>query len=323
MNIQASSRKQSLIRMASETGFMHCGVATARRLDEESDRLEAWLKEGCQGEMHYMERYFDERLDPRRLLKGCRSVIVLLHNYFPDSAWNSADPSLPRSHSMRTQNPTNPKIARYAWGEDYHRVLKDKMHHLVERMKFEFGNFNYRVFTDSAPLLEKSWASLAGAGWIGKNTNLLQKQTGSYFFLSEILCDLELEPDDPVQDHCGQCTRCIDACPTHALEAYRLDASKCISYLTIELRQNIPEQFENQMDGWAFGCDICQEVCPWNRFSKPHQEPRFQPLQASWPSAEEWLSMSESEFEAKFQHSPITRAGLGGMQKNIRFLTIP
>jgi len=310
MNIQATALKQRLIRMAADAGFMHCGVAAARKLDEESERLEMWLKEGRHGEMHYMERHFDERLDPRRLMEGCRSVIVLLHNYFPDN-------------DIARRESAFPKIAKYAWGEDYHRVLKDKMRQMVERMKSEFGNFNCRVFTDSAPILEKSWAALTGAGWIGKNTNLLQKQTGSYFFLSEILCDLDLEPDDPVQDHCGECTRCIEACPTQALEPYRLDASRCISYLTIELRRNIPQQFENQMEGWAFGCDICQEVCPWNRFSKPHQEPRFKPLQNSWPSAEEWLSMTENEFEAKFQHSPIARAGLGGMQKNIRFLTIP
>ncbi len=274
------------------------------------------------GEMQYMERHFDERLDPRRLLQGCRSVIVLLHNYFPTNS--EPDPSLgvsmPTTDTKGEQITCHPKIARYAWGEDYHRVLKDKMRILVERMKSEFGNFSCRVFTDSAPILEKSWAALAGAGWIGKNTNLLQKQAGSYFFLSEILCDLEFETNEPVQDHCGQCTRCIDACPTQALEPYRLDASKCISYLTIELRKNIPQQFENHMDGWAFGCDICQEVCPWNRFAKPHQEPRFQPLLNQWPSAEAWLSMNESEFEAKFQHSPIARAGLDGLQKNVRFL---
>jgi epoxyqueuosine reductase len=336
MNIQATARKQRLIRMAADTGFMHCGVAVARRLDQESERLETWLKEGRHGEMHYMERHFDERLDPRRLMEGCRSVIVLLHNYFPDSAQacpdsapcGSSAPSI-GMHASSLGEPSScegtkfPKIARYAWGEDYHRVLKDKMRRLVERMKSEFGNFNCRIFTDSAPILEKSWAVLAGAGWIGKNTNLLQKQTGSYFFLSEILCDLDLEPDEPVQDHCGECTRCIAACPTQALEPYRLDASRCISYLTIELRRNIPQQFEKQMEGWAFGCDICQEVCPWNRFSKPHQEPRFNSMQDHWPGATEWLSMTEDEFEARFRQSPIARAGLEGMKKNIRFLTIP
>ncbi len=314
MNIQAAARKQSLIRMAAEAGFMHCGVAVARKLDEESDRLEAWLQEGRHGEMHYMERYFEERLDPRRLLEGCRSVIVLLHNYFAPSHEDQSQDGILGQGS--------PKIARYAWGEDYHRVLKDKMRRLVERMKIEFGDFNCRVFTDSAPVLEKSWAALAGAGWIGKNTNLLQKQAGSYFFLSEILCDLDFEADVPVQDHCGQCTRCIDACPTQALEPYRLDASKCISYLTIELRRQIPVEFKNQMEGWAFGCDICQEVCPWNRFAKPHQEPRFKTLHDAWPSAEEWLSMTEDDFEAKYQHSPIARAGLAGMHKNIRFLRL-
>lgn len=323
MNIQATARKQQLIRMAAEAGFMHCGVAVARRLDEESERLEAWLKEGRHGEMKYMERYFDERLDPRRLMEGCRSVIVLLHNYFPDQTSTRPDSAPYDKLEPNGGGTVLPQIARYAWGEDYHRVLKDKMRLLVERMKSEFGNFTCRVFTDSAPILEKSWAAIAGAGWVGKNTNLLQKQTGSYFFLSEILCDLDLEPDEPVQDHCGACTRCIEACPTQALEPYRLDASRCISYLTIELRRNIPQQFENQMEGWAFGCDICQEVCPWNRFSKPHQEPRFNPLLDQWPSAEDWLTMSENEFETKFRHSPLARAGLSGMQKNIRFLTIP
>jgi epoxyqueuosine reductase len=303
MNLLAQQRRQRLQTLALELGFLDCKVAQARRLDEESQRLENWLQQGNHGEMGYMERHFEERLDPRRLLAGCRSVVVLLHNYYQE---------VPPSDS--------PKIAMYAQGEDYHRVLKDKMRVLVQRMREEFGEFNVRIFTDSAPILEKSWAALAGAGWVGKNTNLLQKQSGSYFFLAEILCDLEFTYDHPVKDHCGDCNRCVDACPTGALEPYRLDARRCLSYLTIELRNQIPESFEGQSEGWAFGCDICQEVCPWNRFSTTHKEPRFDPLTPSFPTAQEWLNMSEEEFKTMFQHSPIARAGLQNMQRNVRFV---
>lgn len=303
MNLIAAQRKIRLGQLAQAAGFDWCGVAESRRLHEEAKRLEQWLSEGRHGEMAYMERYFEQRLDPSLLLPGCKSVVVLIHNYFPGPG--------PAPH---------PKIARYARGEDYHQVLKDKMRWMVHRMQEEFGNFQMRIFTDSAPLLEKAWARLAGAGWIGKNTNLLQKEKGSYFFLSEILCDLEIAADQPVQDHCGDCTRCLDACPTQALEPYRLDASKCISYLTIELRSRIPEQFSNQMEGWVFGCDICQEVCPWNRFAKPHSEPRLLPKDEVWPSARERPEMSEDIFKERFGHSPITRTGLAGMQRNIRFL---
>ena len=318
MNLAASQRRQRLQTLALELGFLDCKVARARRLDEESDRLEAWLTEGKHGEMSYMERYFEERLDPRRLLADCRSVVVLLHNYYQPVEPISRDSD--RSDQAQDPLASIPKVAMYAQGEDYHRVLKDKMRMLVQRMREEFGEFSVRVFTDSAPILEKSWAALAGAGWMGKNTNLLQKKTGSYFFLAEILCDLEFDYDHPVRDHCGECNRCVEACPTGALEPYRLDASRCISYLTIELKNQIPAAFEGQSEGWAFGCDICQEVCPWNRFSVPHQEPRLDPLHPQQPTAGEWLSMTEEEFRNKYQNSPLARTGLQNMQRNVRFV---
>jgi len=318
MNLAASQRRQRLQTLALELGFLDCKVARARRLDEESDRLEAWLTEGKHGEMSYMERYFEERLDPRRLLADCRSVVVLLHNYYQPVEPISRD----SDRSDQTQDPLAniPKVAMYAQGEDYHRVLKDKMRTLVQRMRDEFGEFSVRIFTDSAPILEKSWAALAGAGWMGKNTNLLQKKAGSYFILAEILCDLDFTYDHPVRDHCGECNRCVEACPTGALEPYRLDASRCLSYLTIELKNQIPASFEGQSEGWAFGCDICQEVCPWNRFSVPHQEPRFDPMNPHQPTAGEWLSMTEEEFRNKYKNSPLARTGLQNMQRNIRFV---
>jgi epoxyqueuosine reductase len=291
---------------AQELGFMFCGISKARRLDEEAANLDAWLNKGYQGKMQYLEKHFDMRLDPRLLVPGAKSVISLAFNYYP----------------AQTQSEDAPKIARYAYGRDYHKVLKKKMNMLFGRMQEAFGEIQGRVFVDSAPLLERKWAELSGLGWIGKNGLLLNKKAGSYFFLAEIISDLELEADGPLKDYCGTCTACIDACPTGAILDHKtLDASKCISYLTIELKDAIPNSFKDQMQNWMFGCDICQEVCPWNRFSKPHKEPEFE----THPdfvgmNLRDWEEITEEVFQKLFGNSALKRTGYKGLKRNIRFL---
>lgn len=293
--------------IARELGFSFCGIAKADFLADEAPRLEQWLKEGKHGRMQWMENHFDKRLDPRLLVPGAKSVVSLLYNYFPD----------------RTQSdPEAPKISRYAYGEDYHDVLRDKLKEMLTRIREEIGQVEGRVFVDSAPVMDKAWAARAGLGWQGKHTNLINKGHGSYFFIAELIIDLELEPDGPVTDHCGTCTACIDACPTDAIMApYVLDASKCISYLTIELREAIPDEFKGRMEGWAFGCDICQEVCPWNRFSKTHQEPRFSNGRAPELSASEWKEMTHEVFTEVFAKSAVKRTRFEGLMRNIAFLS--
>lgn len=293
--------------IARELGFSFCGIAKADFLADEAPRLEQWLKEGRHGRMEWMENHFDKRLDPRLLVPGAKSVVSLLYNYFPD----------------RTQSdPEAPKISRYAYGEDYHDVLRDKLKEMLTRIREEIGQVEGRVFVDSAPVMDKAWAARAGLGWQGKHTNLINKGHGSYFFIAELIIDLELEPDGPVTDHCGTCTACIDACPTDAIMApYVLDASKCISYLTIELREAIPDEFKGRMEGWAFGCDICQEVCPWNRFSKTHQEPRFSNGRAPELSASEWKEMTHEVFTEVFAKSAVKRTRFEGLMRNIAFLS--
>ncbi len=284
-------------------GFLYCGFSKAEFLESEAQRLDSWLKRGLHGEMKYMENHFDKRLDPTLLVPGCKTVITLLYNYFPEK---------------QTHNPDQPQIAKYAWGEDYHTVIKDKLHQLLADMRSIAGQIEGRVFVDSAPILEKAWAVKSGAGWIGKNTNLLRKSTGSFFFLAEMLLDLELTADAPDTDHCGTCTACIDACPTGALDQpYELDASKCISYLTIELRKEIPSAFHGRFENWMFGCDICQDVCPWNRFSKPHAEPRFQMLKELNHTRQEWIEMTEEVFDKIYKHSPLQRPGIEHIRRNI------
>lgn len=293
--------------IARELGFSFCGIAKADFLAEEAPRLEQWLKEGRHGRMHWMENHFDKRLDPRLLVPGAKSVVSLLYNYFPD---------------LTQSDPDAPKISRYAYGEDYHDVIRDKLKEMMARIQEKTGQVEGRVFVDSAPVMDKAWAARAGLGWQGKHTNLINKGHGSYFFIAELIIDLELEPDGPVTDHCGTCTACIDACPTDAIIApYVLDASRCISYLTIELREAIPEEFKGRMEGWAFGCDICQEVCPWNRFSTPHNEPRFSNGKAPELTSREWKEMTREVFTEVFSKSAVKRTKFEGLMRNIAFLS--
>lgn len=301
-----AAKSHRIKQWAHDLGFMFCGISKARRLDEEANHLEKWLNSGFQGEMQYLERHFDLRLDPRQLVPGAQSVISLALNYFPAGK----------------QKPDAPKIARYAYGRDYHKVLKRKLKALFEQMCLEFGEIQGRFFTDSAPVMERKWAELSGIGWIGKNGLLLNKKAGSYFFLAEIICDLELESDNPVKDHCGSCTACIDACPTQAILPNKtLNASRCISYLTIELKDAIPASFRGKMENWAFGCDICQEVCPWNRFSKPHNEPDFQPHpELHSMDAQDWEDITEEVFERVLGKTAVKRTGFNGLKRNLAFL---
>jgi len=291
---------------ARRLGFMSCGIAMAQQLDEDALRLERWLKNGYQGGMQYMERYFDIRIDPRKLVPGAKSVITLLMNYFPEEQ----------------QIGSTPKVAKYAWGTDYHYVIKDKLHDLLDFIRQHIGAVDGRGFVDSAPVLERSWAVKSGLGWIGKNGNLLNKQAGSFFFIATLITDLDLVADMPfATDHCGSCTRCIDACPTDAIVSpTEVDGSKCISYFTIELKDAmIPKDIAAKMEGWMFGCDICQDVCPWNRFSKAHTETSFKPLPEILNlSIAEWEGMSEATFSTVFKNSPLKRSKWQGIQRNIK-----
>lgn len=295
--------KQEALRL----GFASCGIARARFLEEDAPRLESWLRNNFHGQMHYMENHFDKRLDPSKLVPGAKSVISLLYNYFPGEA----------------QIENSYKISKYAYGEDYHHVIKEKLFGLLETMKSKLGNFHARVFTDSAPVMERSWARESGLGWTGKHSLLISKEKGSYFFLAEIILDLELQYDEPFKtDHCGTCTKCIDACPTRAiLPNNTIDGSKCISYFTIELKDEIPNSFKGQFDDWMFGCDICQDVCPWNRFSVPHQEDRFRPdPELLKKNKEEWEALTEEAFHSLFKNSAVQRTKYAGLMRNISFL---
>lgn len=289
-------------------GFLSCGIAKADFLEEEAPRLEQWLRQSHHGSMGYMERHFDKRLDPRRLVPGAKSVVSLLLNY----------------HTDKTQvDPKAPKISTYAYGTDYHFVLKEKLKKLMQLIHTEIGEVNGRVFVDSAPVMDKAWAAKSGLGWIGKNTNLISKKMGSFFFIAELIIDLELDYDSPTTDHCGSCTACIDACPTEALhQPYQIDGSKCISYLTIELKDNIPTEFKGKMDKWAFGCDVCQTVCPWNRFASPHNEPAFEPHEDLLGlTNREWQEMTSEVFTTLFKNSAVKRTQFEGLKRNIKFLS--
>lgn len=285
---------------------MSCGIANAAPLDDDARRLEQWLHKGYQGTMQYMERYFDMRVDPTKLVPGAKSVITLLLNYYP----------------AQEQQANTPNIAKYAWGTDYHYVIREKLNQLLTFIKENIGDVDGRGFVDSAPVLERSWAVNSGLGWIGKNGNLLNKQSGSFFFIATLITDLSLIPDAPfATDHCGSCTRCLDACPTQAIVSpTEVDGSKCISYLTIELKDAlIPSEFHNKMEDWMFGCDICQDVCPWNRFSKPNAEQAFTPIPEILNlSLAEWEAMSEETFRKVFKSSPMARPKWKGIQRNIR-----
>ena len=300
------SNRDIVKEIALDLGFSYCGISKADFLSEEADHLETWLKRGYQGKMSYMERHFDKRLDPRKLVPGAQSVISLLYNYAPQKDQTYQAPY---------------KIARYAYGKDYQFVIKDKLAEFMNRMKAGIGRIEGRVFVDSAPVHERAWASKSGLGWVGKNTLLINKDSGSYFFLAELIIDLKLESDGPIKDYCGTCTRCIDACPTDAIsEPYVVDGSRCISYLTIELKDEIPAEFSDKMEGWAFGCDICQQVCPWNRFSTPHNEPQFAPQGWEELSKTAWEEMTEVVFGNVFKKSPINRTKFKGLQRNISFI---
>lgn len=290
---------------AKKLGFLSCGISKADFLEDEAPRLERWLKDGKHGKMAYMENHFDKRLDPRLLVPDAKSIISLLFNYY--TPLNQLDGA--------------PKISKYAYGKDYHHVIKDKLKQLFQIINNKIGEVSGRVFVDSAPVMEKSWAVRSGLGWQGKNTNLISKKAGSFFFIAELIVDLELEYDTPVTDHCGTCTACIDACPTEALTPYHIDASKCISYLTIELKDQIPTAFKNKMDDWAFGCDVCQDVCPWNRFSKQHNEPLFSPnSEVINYTQKNWEEITQETFNIIFKNSAIKRTGFKGFKRNISFL---
>jgi epoxyqueuosine reductase len=307
--IPKSQHSTFIKQTAKEVGFDICGISKADFLEEEAPRLEKWLRRSMHGEMKYMTHYFDLRLDPRKLVEGSKSIISVLLNYYPEKKQEDANA---------------PKISKYAYGKDYHFVIRDKLAEMVSKMQKEIGQFSARVFTDSAPVMDKVWAARSGLGWIGKNSNLINKKMGSFFFIGEIICDLELEPDSRVEDHCGTCTKCIDACPTNAItESYIVDGSKCISYATIELKSTlkIPDYFKNKMENWAFGCDICQDVCPWNRFSTPHTTKAFDPdpkMLSMTPH--EWKEITEEVFNEIFKLSAVQRPKYKGLLRNLKFL---
>ena len=307
LNLNNLSKNTKLIKTeAKRLGFLSCGISKAEFLEEEAPRLEKWLKNNMHGEMHYMENHFDKRLDPTKLVEDSKSVISLLLNYFP----------------QETQNQNTFKVSKYAYGNDYHYVIKDKLKSLLNFIQDEIGEVSGRAFVDSAPVLDKAWAAKSGLGWIGKHSNLLTQQVGSFYFIAELIIDLALEYDTPVTNHCGNCTACIDSCPTEAItEPYVVDGSKCISYFTIELKENIPTEFKGQLDDWIFGCDVCQDVCPWNRFSKSHTEPLFNPHpELLSMTKKDWEEITEDTFRKVFKNSAVKRTKFSGFKRNIVFL---
>lgn len=308
--MQTKTSHTNLIRdFARRLGFDHCGIARAQRLDDDARRLENWLGKGMQGSMKYMENHFDMRVDPTRLVPGAKSVITLLINYFPNNK----------------QVNDSYKISKYAYGSDYHEVIRAKLKHFLELIHEQIGEIHGRGFVDSAPVLERSWAQRSGAGWIGKSGNLITKEGGSFFFIATLITDLELEYDNPfVKDYCGTCTKCIDACPTDAILDNRVvDGSKCISYYTIELKDlMIPSEMHGKFDNWMFGCDVCQDVCPWNRFSRPTKEDGFTPLPGVLNlTTKDWDELTEESFRKLFRDSPVKRSKYKGLMRNIKFLS--
>lgn len=303
------ARHTALIKTeAIRLGFDVCGVSKAEFLEAEAPRLETWLNRNYHGQMGYMANHFDKRLDPRQLVEGAKSVVTVLLNYYPEQR-------LP-------EGPDDLKISKYAYGEDYHFVIKDKLKDLMAFIQEEIGEVGGRVFVDSAPVMDKVWAKRSGAGWVGKHTNLINRDIGSFFFIGELILDLELTPDGPIADYCGTCTRCVDACPTDAItEPYVVDGSKCISYYTIELKEAIPQEVKGQFENWIFGCDICQDVCPWNRFARPHQTPAFTP-HPDLPTMkkQDWEEITEEIFRELFRRSAVKRAKLEGLRRNIKFV---
>ncbi|HMP99633.1 MAG TPA: tRNA epoxyqueuosine(34) reductase QueG [Cyclobacteriaceae bacterium] len=308
MNSSKENNTKLIKSLAASLDFSFCGISKAEFLEEEAPRLETWLKRGYQGKMSYLENYFDKRLDPRLLVPDAKSVISLVYNYFPKK--DLAEES-------------NLKIAKYAYGEDYHFVIKDKLKNFLQGIQEKIGDVHGRAFVDSAPVMERQWATKAGIGWIGKNSLLLNREMGSFFFLAELILDIELEPDGPMKDYCGTCTACMDACPTDAIpQPYVVDGSKCISYFTIELKEEIPAEVKGKFENWIFGCDICQDVCPWNRFSKPHNEPHFDPHpDLANMKKSDWQEITEEVFEKLFKKSAVKRTRLEGLKRNIRFIS--
>lgn len=298
---------QSIKTEAKRLGFLSCGISKAEFLEEEAPRLESWLHQNKHGKMYYMENHFDKRLNPTLLIEGSKSVISLTYNYHTDQL---------------QQDPTAPKISKYAYGVDYHYVIKDKLNQLLEFIKAEIGDVHGRAFVDSAPIMERAWAKKSGLGWIGKNSNLITQKVGSFYFISELIVDLDLEVDHAVTDHCGSCTACIDACPTEAItEPFQVDGSKCISYFTIELKDNIPNEMKGKLDHWAFGCDVCQDVCPWNHFSKQHSEPLFNPKpELLSMTKNDWEEITQETFSKVFKKSAVKRTKYSGLKRNIEFL---
>jgi epoxyqueuosine reductase len=291
---------------AIDLGFISCGISKSGFLQDEIGRFENWLKNNYHGKMSYMERNFDKRLDTTKLVEGSKSVISLLYNYYP-------------SKKLNDQN--NFKISKYAYGKDYHFIIKNKLKTLLNEMRNEIGDIDGRVFVDSAPILERAWAKKSGLGWIGKNTNLINKETGSFFFIAEIIVDLELNYDNESKDYCGSCTACLDACPTDALyEPYKIDASKCISYFTIELKEQFSSELKEDFNDWIFGCDICQDVCPWNKFSKSNNEPLFKPHEdLEHYKKKDWIEMTDEVFNVVFKESPLKRTKYKGLKRNINY----
>jgi epoxyqueuosine reductase len=302
-----ASRYTSFIKSeAKRLGFLSCGISKAGFLEDEAPRLENWLNKQMNGQMSYMENNFDKRLNPTLLVDDAKSVVSLLLNYYPSEF----------------QNPASYKISKYAYGQDYHFVIKEKLKELLFSIQSTIGEVSGRAFVDSAPVLDKAWATKSGLGWIGKNSNLLTRKVGSFYFIAELIIDLDLDYDQATTDHCGTCTACIDACPTQAIVSpYVVDGSKCISYFTIELKENIPQEMKGKFDDWAFGCDVCQDVCPWNKFSKPHDEPLFNPNpEVLSMSKKDWTEITEETFKAVFKNTPLKRAKFDGLKRNINFL---
>lgn len=306
--MSADKHTQLIKREAQRLGFSFCGISRAEFLEDEAHRLESWLAKGMHGEMQYMENYFDKRLDPRLLVDDAKSVISLMLNYYTDDVQRDQDA---------------PKISKYAYGHDYHHVIKVKLKELIHFIEENIGEVNGRGFVDSAPVLDKAWAKKSGLGWIGKNANLINKSSGSFFFIAELIVDIELETDNPLNnDYCGTCTKCIDACPTEAIvDPYVVDGSKCISYFTIELKDQLPNSMKGKFDNWMFGCDVCQTVCPWNRFSTPHTEPLFEPHPDLLEMTQrDWQEMTKDVFQKVFQKSAVKRTKYSGLMRNIQFL---
>lgn len=304
----ALQKKSKFIKdTALRLGFDFCGIAASQKLDDDAFVLEKWLNKGMHGSMHYMENHFDLRIDPSRLVPGAKSVITFLKNYYP----------------AQQQDVEAPKISKYAFGQDYHEVIRSHMNELLQVLREKFGEINGRGFVDSAPVLERTWAQKSGLGWVGKNGNLIHKQAGSFFFIATLITDLSLEYDEPyVKDFCGTCTRCIDECPTQAILPNKtINGSQCISYFTIELKELIPDEMKGKFDNWMFGCDTCQDVCPWNRFSTPHKEAGFEPVKEILNlTTQEWESMTEEQFKKTFKDSPLKRSKWKGIQRNLKFI---